>query len=351
MLKLRESLETLQPYAVEEQRFPIMLDANESAVNLPPAVLKEVAGTLASLDFNRYPDIGMTTLRKQIAANFAVTMEHVLLGSGSSAILEILCYVFGGGRSIVFPYPSFSMYGTYAKMADSKGVPVQLGQGFRLDREAMLAAAEKENAGLIIICNPNNPTGTLTPLADIEYILAGAKCPVVVDEAYYEFYGGGSAVELQEKYPQLIVARTFSKAYGLASARVGYMLAAPEIVRMAGLGFTPYHISALSLATAEVVYKHKNDFQPIIRQAVGERQRIAGELASLEGIEVYPSVTNFILFKAEDAAGLAKYLAGRNIGVRTFGNAARLDNCIRVSMGTVEENTAFINIVREYLKR
>ena len=115
--------------------------------------------------------------------------------------------------------------------------------------------------------------------------------------------------------------------------------------------FTPYHISALSLATAEVVYKHKNDFEPIIRQAVGERQRIAGELASLEGIEVYPSVTNFILFKAEDAAGLAKYLAGRNIGIRTFGNAARLDNCIRVSMGTVEENTAFINIVREYLKR
>jgi histidinol-phosphate aminotransferase len=240
------------------------------------------------------------------------------------------------------------MYNIYAKMSDSKGVPVQLGENFILDREAMLATADTEKASLMIICNPNNPTGTLTPFEDIEYILARAKCPVVIDEAYYEFYGGHSAVELLAKYPQLIVARTFSKAYGLASARVGYMLASAEIVQMVEKGFTPYHVSALSLATAEIVYKNKDKFQPIIKQAVSERQRIASELTSIGGIEVYPSATNFVLFKIGDVNGLNAYLADRNIGVRAFCTVCGLEGCMRVSVGTPEENTAFINAVKHF---
>lgn len=349
MLKIREGLENLQGYSVEEERFQIKLDANEGAYNLPTVVLEKVRAALTSLDFNRYPDIGMVRLRTQIADSFGLKLENILIGSGSSAILEVLCYVFGGNnRSIVFPSPSFSMYGIYAKMSDSKGVPVPLNKDFTLDREAMLAAAERENANLLIVCNPNNPTGTLIPFADIEYIIAGAKCPVVIDEAYYEFHGGPSAVELLSKYPHLIVARTFSKAYSLASARVGYMLADPKLIAMVEKGFTPYHVSAISLATAEVVYENRTEFQPTIQQAATERQRIAAALAAIDGIDVFPSASNFVLFRLKEAVALNQYLMDKSIGVRSFGTAPGLEGCIRVNAGTPEENTAFIIAVQQF---
>lgn len=349
MFKMREGLENLQGYSVEEERFQIKLDANEGAYNLPPVVREKVAAALTSLDFNRYPDIGMVRLRTQIADSFGIKLENVLIGSGSSAILEVLCYVFGGNnRSIVFPSPSFSMYGIYAKMSDSKAVPVPLNQDFTLDCKAMLAAAEREHASLLIICNPNNPTGTLIPFEDIEYVIAGAKCPVVIDEAYYEFHGGPSATELLCKYPHLIVARTFSKAYSLASARVGYMLADAKLVAMVEKGFTPYHVSALALATAEIVYENKEEFQPVIKQAAAQRQRISGELAAIEGIEVFPSASNFILFRLKNAEALNRYLMKKSIGVRSFGAAPGLEGCIRVNAGTPDENTAFITAVQQF---
>ncbi len=349
MFDYRPGLENIQSYLVEEKDWDCKLDANESPNNLPPLVHERVMNQIEYMAFNRYPDIAMLDLRALIAEAFAITIQNIVIGNGSSEILLALCQTFGGpGRSIVFPVPSFSMYGIYAQLTDSQAVPVILNEDFSLSPEKVVEAAEQSNAKLILLCNPNNPTGTIIPQEDIEYILSKVQCPVVVDEAYYEFYGQ-SAVNYMKKYDHLIVARTLSKAYGLASIRVGYMLANAEIVSMVNKVMMPYHINALSLITAQVVYQMRDEFMPIIGQIIGERKRLADSLSAIPGITVYPSETNFILIKTEKAQKLSAYLSEKNIGIRDFSTAPLLINCIRITVGTPLENDKVYKAIKAFM--
>lgn len=351
MWNYRPGLEQLPTYTVEDKDWDIKLDANESPVNLPPLVHERVLNRLSYLPFNRYPEMSMLGLREQIAENYNLSVDNVLIGSGSSEILLALCHALGGaGHSIVYPTPSFSMYGIYVKMADSIPVPVELEPDFTVNRDKVLQAAEEANTSLIMICNPNNPTGTIMPPEDIEYILSRAICPVAVDEAYYEFYGQ-SAVSLLNKYPNLIVTRTFSKAYGLASARVGYMLASTELTSAVAKVMMPYHVNALSLAAAEVVYQMRDEFQSIIGQTVAERNRITAALSMLAGVYVYPSEANFLLIKVKNAKAIAEYLAEKDISIRDFSSSPGLTDCLRVTIGNPMDNDAFIKAVKEFLER
>lgn len=346
----RPGLEKIKTYSVEEKEWDNKLDANESPNNLPPLVYERVMNQLEYLAFNRYPDIGMRDLRALIAEAFNTTVPNTLIGNGSSEILLALCQTFGGpGRSIVFPVPSFSMYGIYAQLTDSQAVPVELNEDFSLLPEKIVQAAEQADAKLIILCNPNNPTGTVIPMDDIEYIVSKAQCPVVVDEAYYEFYGQ-SAVQLMSKYNHLIVARTLSKAYGLAAIRVGYMLANTEIISMVDRVMMPYHMNALSLVTAQIVYQMRDEYMPLIEQIILERERLTALLQDLSEITVYPSETNFILIKMEKASELNAFLSAKNIGIRDFSKAPYLTNCIRVTVGTSLENDNLYKAIREFLK-
>lgn len=346
----RPGLETVKPYSVEEKDWDIKLDANESPNNLPPLVRERVMNQLEYLAFNRYPDMGMRELRAQIAENFTTSVQNVQIGNGSSEIIMALCQVFGGaGRSIVFPVPSFSMYAVYAQLSDSQPVPVQLNEDFSVPVDKVLAAAEESNAKLIILCNPNNPTGTVMPHADIEYIVSNAKCPVLIDEAYFEFYGE-SAVDLMAEYDNIIIARTFSKAYGLAAARVGYVLATTSIIAMLERVLMPYHINALSLATAEILYQMRDEFMPGLEQMIAERIRLAGSLETIAGIKVYPSETNFILIKTGQGKKLGAYLLEKNIGVRDFSAAPGLINCIRLTIGTPLENDQLLKAITTFMR-
>ncbi len=346
----RPGLAQIKPYSVEEKEWDIKLDANESPNNLPPLVRERVMNRLEYLAFNRYPDIGMRDLRAQIAESYHLNIQNVQLGNGSSEIIMALCQLFGGpGRSIVFPVPSFSMYAVYAQASDSQPIPVKLTEDYAVPREQILKAAKQSDAKLIILCNPNNPTGTVMPHADIAYIVSQAQCPVLVDEAYVEFYGD-SAVDLMAKYDNIIIARTFSKAYGLAAARVGYVLANASIIEMLGRVLMPYHINCLSLVTAEVLYQMRDEFMPGLEQIVIERKRLAGSLEEIAGIKVYPSETNFILIKTEKAIALGEYLSSKNIGVRSFGAAPGLENCIRFTVGTPLENDQLLKEIQVFMK-
>lgn len=347
MWQVRAGLETLKSYTIEEGDWAIKLDANESALNLPEPVQRKLANRLAALPFNRYPEITQYGLRQKIAASVGLAAENVAIGNGSSQLLEALCYVFGGaGRKIVYPTPSFSMYPIYCKLADSLPVPVELEADFSLSPEKVLAAARREQANLIILCTPNNPTGTIMPLAAVEEVVAGAACPVVVDEAYWDF-SGVTTVGLLAKYPNLIIARTFSKAYGLASARVGYALASKEIMTALSKVLLPFHINMMSLVAAETVYEARAQFAQVIASTVAERERLAAELGKIAGFRVYPSQTNFLLVKTGMAAELTAKLAARGICIRDFSNAPGLENCLRITVGTVAENDTFLKAVRE----
>lgn len=346
----RPGLEKIKPYSVEEKEWDVKLDANEGPHNLPPLVRERVMNQLEYLAFNRYPDMGMRDLRAQIAENFATHVQNVQIGNGSSEIILALCQAFGGpGRSIVFPVPSFSMYAVYAQATDSVPVPVKLNEDYSVPRDKVLQAARDSDAKLIILCNPNNPTGTVMPNEDIEYIASQATCPVLVDEAYFEFYGQ-SAVGLMDRYDNIIVARTFSKAYGLASARVGYVLANANIITMLGRVLMPYHVNSLSLVTAEVVYQMRDELMPGIEQIIAERQRLAGSLEAIAGIKVYPSETNFILIKTANSKELSAFLSSKNIGIRDFSAAPGLLNCIRFTIGTPLENDVLLKAITDFMK-
>lgn len=345
MFAPRTGLESLKPYSIEEINWRIRLDANERPADLPPAVKNKVIERLTALAFNRYPEISAHSLKTTIGESFGLKAANVLIGNGSSEVLAALCFAFGGaGRSIVYPSPSFSMYGIYAKLADSQPVPVELNADFTLDADKLLATAKEAAASVILLCNPNNPTGTVMPQDQVEYIVANTGSLVVIDEAYHEFYGRTS-VNLLQKYPHVAIARTFSKAYGLAAARAGYLLANEAITQPVGKVLLPYSVNALTLATAETVFGLRQEFTGSLAENSRERERMAAALRAVPGMTVYPSQTNFLLVKTDEAASIAARLSARGIGIRDFSKSPGLINCIRLGIGTPAENDAVLEAV------
>lgn len=350
-MKYRKDLKDMPSYDGVERDYRIKVNANECNLNLPPLVEERVLSRLSRIAFNRYPNYEYDALREQIARNFSVDKEQILIGGGSSEIIEKLFYAFGGSDShkIVYPQPSFSMYKIYAKAAEAQPVPFDLDDKYDIDVDKFIAAVNDNEAALAVVCNPNNPTGNVLSIDEIEEIAKNVKCAFLVDEAYVEFYGK-SSVNLIKKYPNLIVARTFSKAYGLAGARVGYMIARSEVTDMIAKTYMPYHMNTLSLATADIVYQMRDEFVPRIQMMIAERKRISEQLQKLNGVKVYPSSTNFVLMKYDKAVALNEHLESLNIGVRSFGAAPRLENCLRISMGTRAENDECFNVIKNFVQ-
>ena len=351
MLNYRKDLEKMPSYDGTEKDYRIKVNANESTLNLPPLVEERVLNRLGYVAFNRYPNEEYDSLVEQIARNFSVGKNQILLGGGSSEIIEKVFHAFGGaGKKIVYPQPSFSMYKIYSKAAEAQAFPFDLDEKFDLDVDAFIKKVREVNADLAVVCNPNNPTGNALTVAQIEEIVKNVDCALLLDEAYVEFYGR-SAFGLIKNYPNLIVARTFSKAYGMAAARVGYMIAQEEVTRMINKTFMPYHMNVLSLAAADIVYQMRDEFVPRIQMTVAERQRIFEQLKNLREIEVFPSQTNFILIRYEKAAALNEYLESLGIGVRHFSaTAPGLKNCLRISMGTRIENDEVFSAIKNFVE-
>ncbi|MBR0260348.1 MAG: histidinol-phosphate aminotransferase family protein, partial [Selenomonadaceae bacterium] len=278
-------------------------------------------------------------------------VSQVLLGGGSSEIIEKVFQAFGGaGHKIVYPQPSFSMYKIYAKAAEAEGVPFNLDERFNLNVDEFIKKIREVDASLAVICNPNNPTGNALTPAQIEKIAASIDCAFLLDEAYVEFYGQ-SAIHLIKKYPNLIVARTFSKAYSMAGARIGYMIAQAEVTRMINKTFMPYHVNVLTLAAADIVYQMRDEFTPRLQMIIAERERMFKRLESLSGLEVFPSEANFILFRFARAEELKNYLESLDIGIRYFSpDAFGLKNCLRISIGTQFENDEVFAAIKHFME-
>ena len=351
-MKYRNELDKMPSYDGSERDYRIKINANECNLNLPPLVEERVINRLSRVAFNRYPNFEYESLREQIAQNFSVDDEQILIGSGSSEIIEKIFYAFGGSNEnkIVYPQPSFSMYKIYAKAAEAQPIPFDLNDNYDLDVDKFISTVKNKNANLAVVCNPNNPTGNFLSTADVEKIAKNISCAFLIDEAYIEFHGI-SSVNLIKKYPNMIVARTFSKAYGLAGARVGYMIANREVTKMIEKTYMPYHMNTLSLATADIVYQMRDEFVPRIQMIVAERKRMIEQLKTLKSLKVYPSATNFILIHYDKAVELNKYFESLNIGVRSFGNSARLENCLRISMGTRAENDEWFEEMKKFIMR
>ena len=350
-LRYRSKLGEMPSYDVVEREWKIKVNANECGMNLPPMVEDRVMGRLSRVAFNRYPNEDLEQLMEAIADNYGLKKENVLIGNGSSEIIEKLFFAFGGRNlTIVYPQPSFSMYHIYAKAAEARSVVVELNkEDYSLDVREFIQKVNDSKASLAVVCNPNNPTGNALSLEDIENIAQHTSCALLIDEAYVEFYGQ-SATILLKKYPKLLVARTFSKAYGLAAIRCGYLLGDAEVISMVAKTFMPYHMDVLTLVTADTVFQMRDEYVPRIQQMIAERNRMSELYASLDGFKVYPSQTNFILVKYAHAIELNEELSGIGIGIRSFGTAPGLQNCLRISMGTRQENDQVFDAIKGFVE-
>ena len=382
---IRKGLESMEEYSVEHVAADIIVNANESNYEMPEAVRQAVLERTQSFPFNRYPPIKSENLCEAIAEELDLDIANVKIGNGSSELLQVACYVFGGyGKKIAIPYPSFSMYGEYATLSDSVAAPYPLTEDGYVDADVVIEFCERERPALLIVCNPNNPTGNYNNLSEMEKIIANVECPVIMDEAYMEFADGkelppndmrplnklwlvaGSTLSLVGKYSNLMVFRTFSKAYGLAGLRCGYAVGAAGVMRLLGKALLPYHVNAYTLMVAKTLYENKNLYKEQIKLVRSERDKMAAYLAKL-GFRVWDTATNFVTFRAEGelakclarayeskykdfsllpqvASGkmLFKYLMENSILVRDYSGHAKLTGCLRITVGTSEENLTIL---------
>ena len=347
----RVGLENLQPYQGGPQLPGIIMDANENAFPMPKQVSLKVQDVLAKIAFNRYPQIDAAELRGLLAQGVGLDTANIQVGNGSSELLHACAYAFGGeGRKLSYIYPSFSMYKIYAQLSGSVDCPFTLERDFSLDFDKLKNFLQKERPAILFICNPNNPTGNYYDTDELFRVIKEVDGLVLLDEAYMEFAGEEySMFKYLSKLPNAAILRTFSKAYGLASGRVGYIAATNrKIIDILGKVLLPYHVNALSLAVAQVVYQNRNFYKECISSIIKERDEVSAALSSF-GYTVYPSKTNFIFFSADDKTGeLVNFLGERGIILRSFATNPDLRG-IRMTMGTGEENEKALAQIKEFL--
>lgn len=339
---IRSEFKDFIPYNANQVPYRVKLDANESPFELPMSVRKKLADIIMEGPaLNLYPDTDSIELRKTLSSYWGVDMEGIVVGTGSDQLIQVLVNTFvGKGDKVICPTPSFSMYKLDTIIGGGTVVEILLKEesNFNYDVDEFISKTNSEAAKLLILCTPNNPTGNLLPLKEIEKVCS--MCPntvIVVDEAYAEF-SGESAISLLPKFANLIVLRTFSKAYGLAGIRCGYSLSSREMATEINKVRPPYNISSLSQLVAKLVFEDREEIDKQIKYLIEQREYLSGELAKLNNVCVYPSGANYILVKLPDAKMVAKELEKRGVLVRSFGDAPVLGKYIRISVGNKEQN-------------
>ena len=351
-LPIRDDLRGLTPYGAPQLDVPVLLNTNENPYPPSAALVADlaVAAAQAAAGANRYPDRDAEELRKDLAQY----LGHGLVGAnlwaanGSNEILQQILQCFGGaGRSALGFEPSYSMHRLIALGTGTAWIAEPRSADFTLDPAAAVAAIDRHRPDVVFLTSPNNPTGTAAPLELIEAIVEAAPGMVVIDEAYAEFFRPGtpSALTLLPGRPRLIVTRTMSKAFAMAGARIGYLAADPAVIDALLLVRLPYHLSAFTQAVARTALAHTEELLGTVDAVKAQRDRIVRELTAL-GLEVVPSDANFVAFgDFEDAHAVWQGLLDRGVLVRE----GLLPHKLRVTAGTVEETTAFLDALREIL--
>lgn len=341
---IREDLHGLKPYDAHYAPGLIRLDANENPFDPPPEVMEYIISRMGKGFFGRYPDPMSGELVSELAGYFGVGPERIMVGNGSDELILNIMLAFGSGRKVLITSPTFSMYSIHARVAGALPVDVPRGPDFEVDVEAVVRAAGDE-PGVIVICNPNNPTANATSPADIVAVAGSVKSLVVVDEAYIEF-GGQSCVPLLDKYPNMVVMRTFSKAFGLAGMRVGYLLAGRPVVRELLRIKQPFNVNSFSQLAARAAMMYKDLMDEQVRQIIKLRNALVRDMKDIPGVKLYPSDSNFFLFKTgKPEVEVHRQLMDRGIMVRYL-EVPGGDQFLRVSVGTPKENEIFLNNLR-----
>ncbi len=341
-MTIRNAVKALAPYRFTPHSEPIKLDQNESPDDVPQAVKERVFRHMLEVPWNRYPHLTPTALEGRLAARHGWDPAGVVVANGSNTLIQALTVVSGIGRTVVTVTPTFAVYAQQARLLGAQLVEVPLLPGFGLP-SADLRSAMADRPGVMFLANPAAPTGNLFSEAQVEDLIeaAGQAMLVVIDEAYAEF-AGGSLTGLALRHPNAVILRTFSKALGLAGARIGFALAHPDVAESVRKALLPFSVSPWQEAVAAALLDEPELVTARVEHALHERERIRTALAGLPGIEPFPTSANFILFRTADPAGLYRRLLAAGVVIRRQDHLPGAAGCLRVSVGTTAENDAFI---------
>ena len=344
---VRPEILALKAYPVPSSDGMVKLDAMENPYSLPDGLRRELAAALARVDVNRYPTPSPQKLRDAIARrmNVPAGME-VLLGNGSDELIQMLITALARpGAALMYPSPTFVMYSMGATFSGMRAAAVPLRDDFSLDADAFITRLQAEKPALVFLAYPNNPTGVLYPEADVVKIIRACRGLVVVDEAYHVFAGKSFLPRLAE-FDNLVVIRTVSKL-GLAGIRLGYLVGRPEWVAQLDKVRPPYNVSVLTQAAALFMLERLEVLEEQAARIRSERKTLGEALKALKGITVFPSEANFFLIRVPDADRTYTALREQKVLVRNLNPGIR--NCLRVTVGTPDENRILVTALREAL--
>jgi histidinol-phosphate aminotransferase len=352
---VRPDLVALSGYHSAQVEVEVRLNTNESPIPPPEGWLADFRAALDDVEFNRYPDRQATELRQALADSHGVRPEQVFCANGSNEVLQSLMLAFGGpGRTLALFEPTYTMH---RQIAQTTGTAVAAGrrsEDHRLDFDEVRRVLEAHDPVLTFLCSPNNPSGRADTLGQIEAVLALAPGLLVVDEAYGQF-APSSALELVRRRgpgsDRVAVIRTFSKTWSMAGMRLGYLVAAPEVIQGCELVALPYHLDTVKQVAGRLALRYQREMEARVALLTEERGRIAATLATLP-VESWPSDANFILFRplAASAREVWSHLLDRSVLVRDCSEWPGLSGCLRVTVGLPEENDRFLAALDESLR-
>lgn len=350
----RRDVAALSGYHSPQVDVPVRLNTNESPFPPPAEFVSAWTRRLATADLNRYPDRTAAELRTALGARFGVGPEQVFAANGANEVLQTVLLAYGGhGRSALLFQPTYAPHAHYIRITGTTLVEAERGPDFAIDADAARAVVGRARPEIVFVCRPNNPSGTVEPRSLIESLLDVVPGLLVVDEAYGEF-APDSAIELVREDRPLVVARTYSKVWSLAAQRLGYCIAPRWAVAELEKVVLPYHLSVATQYAGIEALRFGDAMDERVDHLVRERARVLAALREIDSVTVYPSGANFVLFRPEPASAergraLWQALLERGVLVRDFSHWPRLDGCLRVTIGTEDENEAFLSSLRASL--
>ena len=334
---VRKNIQALAPYSSARDEYSgkegIFLDANENPFGV----------------YNRYPDPYQPALKEKLAQIKNTSADQIFIGNGSDEAIDLAFRIFcepAQDKALTF-VPTYGMYEVSANINDVELIKLPLNEEFQIDKDLLQPFFSDKNLKLIFICSPNNPTGNVMKTEDIEFILKDFNGIVLIDEAYIDFCDQPSFIQKISEYPNLIVIQTLSKAWGLAGIRLGIGYMNEEILSYFNRVKAPYNISTVNQQTALDILSREEDYQQKVKDILAEKEQLIKNLSGVKGIlTIYPSDANFLLVEVENADELYEKLIARKIIIRNRNSVIK--NCVRISVGTPQENEQLLNALKEF---
>jgi histidinol-phosphate aminotransferase len=347
----RDDLRSLDGYHSPQLDVAVRLNTNESPYAPPAEFVDRWLAELRAAPLHRYPDREARALRDALGDHLGQPTERLFCANGSNEVLQTLLLTYGGsGRRAAIFEPTYALHAHIARVTGTEIVVGERRADFSIDPTAAASLIQETAPTIVFVCSPNNPTGTVEPAATVSALLDASDALVVVDEAYGEF-AGWSALELLRDDRPLVVVRTYSKVWSMASLRLGFAVAPSWVVQELEKVVLPYHLAVATQIAGRVALDLGPEMKSRVDRLVAERDRITRALDAIDRVTCFPSGANFVLFRvAGDGHALWNELVARGVLVRDFSRWPRLDNCLRVTIGTPDENVAFLAALNESLR-